>query len=265
MGRYRRISPILIGVVCLFASCAARAGMAMNWTIDGVEREALIFPPSKTTETGNAPVVFAFHWHGGTMQEAAEGARFQELWPEAIVVYMQGLPTQLYVDPSGLRNGWQQEPGQSGDRDLKFFDAVLATVRANFLVNDRRIYATGFSNGGIFTYLLWGARGKIFAAFAPVAGEIFPAVHLSVPRPLLHIAGERDDVVPFAKQQQSIKISRELDGTAEKGEVCGQYCLMYSSTKGAPVVTYIHPGGHEYPPGASEMIVKFLKTHTLTQ
>ena len=137
----------------------------MKWTVEGVEREALVIAPtnnglSKTAGAGaKAPVVFAFHGHGGNMQQVAD-AGMQQLWPEAILVYPQGLPTKLYVDPEGRGAGWQQEPGQNGDRDLKFVDAMLATLRQKFVVDDRRIYATGLSNGGIFTYLLWGTRGK---------------------------------------------------------------------------------------------------------
>ena len=80
---------------------------------------------------------------------------------------MQGLPTPSPVDPRGRFPGWQREVGQSGDRDLKFFDAVLATLKQKYPVDEHRIYATGFSNGAFFTYVLWATRGSTFAAFAP--------------------------------------------------------------------------------------------------
>jgi len=247
-------------------TCAFPANAeVMKWKIDGIEREVLVFSPSRHTGTEKSPLLFAFHWHGGSMEEAAEGMRFQSLWPEAIVVYMQGLPTKIYVDPLGLDTGWQSEPGHDGDRDLKFFDAVLATMRAKFSVDDRRIYSTGFSNGGIFTYVLWGARGKTFAAFAPVAARLFPNIYLSEPKPILHIAGEADVVVPFKDQLQTIKVARDLNGSSEKGKPCGEGCLTYESSKGAPVVAYIHSGGHVYPPGASEMIVKFFRSYAIPQ
>jgi polyhydroxybutyrate depolymerase len=262
--RTRLLVFLLVNLAALVSASAAKAEV-MRWTIDGVQREAIVFPPSKNTGSGKAPLLFAFHWHGGNMQEAAEGMRFQSLWPEAIVVYMQGLPTKIYVDPLGLENGWQSEPGRDGDRDLKFFDAVLTTLRAKFPVDDRRIYSTGFSNGGIFTYVLWGARAKIFAAFAPVAAQIFPGVRLTEPKPLLHIVGKEDTVVPFKEQLQSIKTARDLNGSNEKGTPCGENCMTYSSSKGAPVVTYIHAGGHVYPPNASAMIVNFFKGYAIAK
>ncbi len=55
---------------------------------------------------------------------------YHKHWPEAIVVYMQGLNTPgALTDPDGKRPGWQKTFGDQGDRDLKFFDAVLATLR----------------------------------------------------------------------------------------------------------------------------------------
>jgi polyhydroxybutyrate depolymerase len=218
MNRPGRALRILAAITISLAVAIPAHAQLLKFTVDGAQREALIFPPSKRSGVSERdPVIFAFHWHGGTMQEAAEGMQFQKLWPEAIVIYMQGLRTRIYVDPLGLESGWQQEPGQFGDRDLNFFDVVLSSVRMMFPVDDNRIYATGFSNGGIFTYLLWGIRGNVFAAIAPVAAQKFPAVHLTVPKPILHIAGEQDSVVPFKEQLQSIQIARELKGIQAPG------------------------------------------------
>jgi polyhydroxybutyrate depolymerase len=265
MNRNRIPHLLLATVACIIglaSQARAQVRTFLTFTIDGDPRSALVFAPSKTSGAGEpAPLLFAFHSHGSSMQEAAGTMQFQRIWPEAIVVYMQGLPTRIYVDPTGFETGWQQEPGQFGDRDLKFFDAVFAAVRMRFQVDEERIYATGFSNGAIFTYVLWGTRGKMFAAVAPVAGQKFPAVHLTVPMPLLHIGGTEDEVVPFKEQLQSIEIGRKLDGSKQKGESCGEYCTSYGSSSGTPVVTYLPPEGHVYPPGTSQMIVKFFKQY----
>ena len=41
-----------------------------EWQVDGVTREALVYVPAQAKTTA-APVVFAFHGHGGTMRHAA--------------------------------------------------------------------------------------------------------------------------------------------------------------------------------------------------
>jgi len=250
------------GVACSLSALAEP--LTMQWTVDGVPREALVFPPSATAAAAKAPLVFAFHGHGGTMRTAAGAMAIQTAWPEALVVYMQGLPTVSPNDQQGRYPGWQHQVGESGDRDLKFFDAALASLRERFPVDDHRVYSTGFSNGGSFSYILWGTRGSVFAAFASCAGSLAkPPFRLTVPKPLLHIGGQADKVVAFEDQLQTIETARLLDGSSGKGEACGADCTSYPSSKGAPVVTVIHSGGHVYPPWASAKIVEFFKDRAL--
>lgn len=252
---------ILAAAICLAVTGNLHA-QAMNFTIGGVQRQAFLLAPANASRSAQRlPLLFAFHGHGGNMVQTAAQMHFDKVWPAAIVVYMQGLPTKTGGDPSGDQPGWQQESGQYGDRDLQFFDAVLAAVRKALPVDDSRIYATGFSNGGIFTYLLWGARAKTFAALAVVAAEKFPGVHLTAPIPFLQIAGERDTNVPFQLQLDSIAIAREVDGSTGSGHSCGEDCTAYDSSRGASVITYIDPAGHIYPHYASQTIVDFFKQH----
>jgi polyhydroxybutyrate depolymerase len=253
---------MLAAAICLAVTGSLHA-QAMNFAVNGVQRQAFILAPANASRSSERlPLLFAFHGHGGNMVQTAAQMRFDKVWPEAIVVYMQGLPTKTGGDPSGDQPGWQQEPGQFADRDLKFFDAVLAAVRKALPVDDDRVYATGFSNGGIFTYLLWGTRPRTFAALAVVAAEKFPGVHLAVPIPFLQIAGEQDTNVLFQRQSASIAIAREVDGSIGSGHSCGEDCTAYSSSRGTPVITYIDPAGrHAYPHYASETIVDFLKQH----
>ena len=119
---------------------AALAQTIMTWTVDGVQRQALVFAPAPVPATNAQPVplVFAFHGHGGTMQTAAQVMHLQTFWPTAIIVYPQGLKTPSQVDPQGNFPGWQVQAGQPGlnDSDLKFFDAMLATMRQKFPVDN---------------------------------------------------------------------------------------------------------------------------------
>ena len=140
-------------------AAASESPTQMEWTVDGVTREALVYVPA-AARTSPRPVVFAFHGHGGSMQNAARMFAYHQHWPEAIVVYMQGLPTPgRLTDPEGKKAGWQHSLGDQKDRDLHFFDAVLETLKTKYKVDEQRVYATGHSNGGGFTYLLWAARG----------------------------------------------------------------------------------------------------------
>jgi polyhydroxybutyrate depolymerase len=265
-----------------------------EWKVDGVSREALVHIPA-TAKTNAAPVVFGFHGHGGSMRNAARTFRYHTIWPEAIVVYMQGLNTPgRLTDPEGKKPGWQHSVGAQGDRDLKFFDVVLASLKKEYKVDAKRIYSTGHSNGGGFTYLLWGARGKEFAAFAPSAAigrslveadpelakemarriALFSTENAStnqistksafLPKPVLHVAGENDALVKYDWQKLMMNALRKANKCGEgKPWEKEKGCTIYGSKVGAPVVTFIHSGTHKFPEEAPEIIVKFFKQHAL--
>ena len=243
---------------------SAEAPARREWTVDGVVREALIYVPAQAKPNA-APVVFAFHGHGGSMHNAARSFGYHTIWPDAIVVYMQGLNTPgRLTDPEGKKPGWQSGIGDQGDRDLKFFDALLASLQRDYQVDAKRLYATGHSNGGGFTYLLWAARGDKFAAFAPSAAAAARSLSQLKPKSVLHVAGENDALVKFAWQQQTMNALRKLNQCGE-GQPWGKEkgCMLYPSKLGAPVVTFIHPGTHQFPATAPAIIVKFFKEHSL--
>ncbi len=246
----------------LGGSLSARAAgepARREWTVDGVTREALVSAPAGSAA---APLVFVFHGHGGTMQNAARSFHVHELWPEAIVVYPQGLNTPgKLTDPEGKKPGWQSAPGAMEDRDLKFFDTMLSSLRKDLRVDDRRIYSTGHSNGGGFTYLLWATRGEQFAAVAPSAAAAPQVMTMLKPKPVLHLAGSADPLVKFEWQKLTMDKVRQLNGCAAEGEAWAPLATLYGSQSGNPVVTFIHPGGHQFVREAPALIVRFFKEH----
>ncbi len=264
---------IFVGVLLVVLSflmvsgCQADAPLPLRtWNVDGATREALVSVPD-SAKTNATPIVFAFHGHGGTAERVARAWDYQQLWPQAIVVYMQGLntPGQL-TDPEGDRAGWQAKVGDQNDRDLKFFDTVLASLEKEYHVDKNRIYATGHSNGGGFTYLLWQARPNVFAAFAPSAAVSRPLVVDNpgfVPKPVFVIAGEKDTLVKFAWQKRMIDALRKLNqcGVGKAWDI-DKRLTIYPSSANAPVVTYIHSGGHIVPQDAPALVVKFFREHT---
>lgn len=235
-----------------------------EWTVDGTAREALVCAPSKAAD-GKPPLVFVFHGHGGTHRHASRSIGVHDHWPEAVVVYPQGLPTPgRLTDPEGKKPGWQPGVGEQGDRDLKFFDAMLATMKEKRGIDEARVYVTGHSNGGAFCYLLWGARGSVLAAAAPSAAGGVREIANAAPLPLFHSLGEKDPLVRPAMQERSLAAAKALNGCAETSTEWAPGCALYASSKGAPVVVFKHPGDHAYPAAATPLAVKFFKEHART-
>ena len=245
----------LVALVTIGAPPASASAELVSWRVEGRTREAFVYAPATTSTSSRRPLVMAFHGYGDDATHF-QLVNLHQAWPDAVVVYFQGLPTRAELP------GWQVERGQYGDRDLKLVDAALADLRQRLRIDDERIYATGFSNGAMLTYLLWAERPQVFAAYAPVAGRLRPSVEPTERRPLLHIGGSRDTQVAFADQQAAFETAIRVNGVVGQGQSCGEGCTLYGPGTPSPVMVSIHGGGHTYPTGTSETIVRFLRQYT---
>lgn len=196
------------------------------------------------------------------MAQAVRSLNIHQHWPEAICVWAQGLPTPgKLTDPEGKRRGWQKDAGDQADRDLKFYDAMLASFLTGSDPVDRsRVFALGHSNGGSFTYLLWAERGETLAAVATsgaVAAKVLPKLQQH-PKPLLAIAGRRDPLVRYAWQERMLQSLLRARGcpapTLETG------LTDHPTNPAPPLRTFIHPAGHTLPPQAPAQIAQFFQS-----
>ena len=130
---------------------------------------------------------------------------------------------------------------------LRRCDAVAgAALQEKHSIDKDRVYSTGHSNGGGFTYLLWAKRSNVFAAVAPSAARS-RSVRSLTPKPAMHIAGEQDTLVRFAVQQRVMNAVRAINGCDAEGRDWAEGRKLYPSNKGAPFVAFIHPGSHKSP------------------
>ena len=259
--------------LCLFfallastATCLAQLQLPegvtkLDITVDGVARSGYIYAPSTATEQP-APVVFVFHGHGGSALQVGRSIPVFKLWPEAISVYLQGLNTagQL-TDPEGKKSGWQHGAGAEGDRDLKLFDATLAYLKEHYKLDARRVFSTGHSNGGGFTYLLWQTRPDVLCAVAPSAAASIRLKDTPFkPKPCMHLAGTEDTLVKYEWQQMAMTKVKEINQCEGEGQPWAPECTLFPSKVGAPFIAFIKEGGtHQFPDEAPPLIVRFFK------
>jgi len=239
----------------------------MTWTVSGILREALVHPA--TGGTGPAPIIFAFHGHGGTDSGYAEKG-FELNWPEAIVVYPQGLRTKTPVDSNCHEAGWQGLLGEVNCRngivnqDLKFFDVMLSKLERKYSIDSSLVFVHGWSNGADFIYnVLWAARRNKIAGLAPAGGNMDTIIGKQ-PIPVIHTAGTLDERVAFTDQQQDVQAVRNLDKCSTTGTVwatgpSGLLGMRYASPLNAPVVFLQYNGPHSFPFTVPALMVKFFK------
>lgn len=228
-----------------------------HYNVDGLDRRALIDLPQK--KSALTPVIFAFHGHGGNIANAKLSFNLQNEWPEAMMVYMEGIPTKSTYDPKGVKNGWQIQARFGDNRDIHFFDEVWKDVQKMVKVDKKRVFVMGHSNGGRFTYLLWEQRSSIFAAAAPSGS---PSLGLKLDaKPFFHIFGQKDPLVPPTNQRKSIELNKKLNQCDSTGKSKAKYLTTFGSKIKCPVWVYEHPGGHEYPREAKPFIAEFFKAN----
>jgi polyhydroxybutyrate depolymerase len=227
----------------------------------GLERHALVRP---SPESGLPPVAFVFHGRGGTAEGAAASIPLHEAFPEAMIVYPQGVPGQKAMrDPEGRRSSWQRMPGELDDRDVLFFDAALEILAERHRLDPTRVYLLGQSNGGRFANLLWNQRGMRIAALCSAGSQGGRLIAEAPPRPVLMVIGEKDRVAPRDGQEKSVALARARLGTDPQTMWADGLLRSESGPDGLELATWIHPGGHEFPRAALPVVADFFRRHAL--
>jgi polyhydroxybutyrate depolymerase len=235
------------------------------------------------------PVVLAFHGYSGT------AAGMEGLTGFSTLADQQGF---LAVYPQGLSDGqggapfWASiGPVDYGIDDVRYVSNVLDAVERTYCVDVRRIYATGFSNGGGMTAYLACALSERIAAFAPVAGNFYAipgGCHPGRPISILDYHGTADQVVPYVgiptrevPDWPLPSIPRWLASWAARDGCSANASVFYQSghltgirwtgcQAGAEIIHYREEGaGHVWPPlrddglMAAQVMWQFFQVHPL--
>ncbi len=186
--------------ILFFLFFTTNAQQTLNQTImvDGVSRSYILYIPA--TYDGNSAVPLVFNYHGFTMS-ATEQMNVCDMRPVAdtanfLLVYPQG--SLFFGFPHWNVGSWTA--GSTAD-DLGFTAAMIDTLAENYNINQQRVYACGYSNGGYFSFELACQLSDRIAAVAAVAGtmstETFTACNPMHPMPVMTIHGTADGTVSY--------------------------------------------------------------------
>jgi predicted peptidase len=120
----------------------------------------------------------------------------------------RAMPPGIFGDPS-------KDPPNLSELSEKDVMNVLAIVRKEFNVDDRRIYLMGHSMGGAGTIYLGVKYGSIWAALAPIASAAFTVDPDTLKNikdmPILFVHGDADTVVPVAVTRRFVDKAKALN------------------------------------------------------
>lgn len=165
----------------------------------GIDREYRLHVPMLLPRDRPVPLILVFH-----------GGSSNALQMELLTGFSQYSEQKqfLVVYPEGIEKNWNDGRKQAvipaqryNINDVQFVEDIITAVSKRYPVDPQRIYATGISNGGMFTHYLAMNLSHRIAAGAPVVGglgeravEKFKPEH---PVSMLIIQGTRDPVIPY--------------------------------------------------------------------
>lgn len=232
--------------------------------VQGLRRTGWVCPPQAPNAA--APLVLAFHGRGSSGQALAQALELHRAWPQALVVYPDGLTgNPAPHDPVGKQTGWQIHPGEMGDRDLALVRALLPALQQRWGFDCRRVYALGHSNGARLAALAWAAQGEHFAAFAFSAAPPDTLAQQAPARDVFLGMGQSDTVVPLALQAPSLAIVAQRLGVAQPPDARqpGRWSLPGST--GHTLSVLVHPQGHIWPAGQTQQILDLFGAASLAR
>ena len=172
----------------------------------GLNREYLLYIPPNIQSRTNLPVIFNFHGYSGQADQFYNMSDLVNVANEngVVLVYPQGA-----LLPGGSTH-WNAAPtngsspsfiNKSNVDDIGFFNAMLEEINLNNILDLNKVYAIGYSNGGMFSHFLACNTDNVFAAIGDVAGtmltDTYNTCNPSSPTPLLKIHGTSDPVVAY--------------------------------------------------------------------
>jgi polyhydroxybutyrate depolymerase len=169
-------------------------------THDGIERTYILHVPASYDGSQAVPLVLDFHGGGGNANSQMRTSGFSALADTEgfIVAYPNGngrLDDKLLTWNGGTCCGYAVT---NQIDDVGFIRALVTEVESKYQIDPKRVYATGLSNGAIFSYRLACDAPDIFAAIAPVAGTLnYVRCNPGQPVSVIHFHGTDDTHVGY--------------------------------------------------------------------
>ena len=251
---------------------------------------SLHVPPQRAAEHP-AALVLVFHGGGGTAAQIERQTKFSDLADR------EGF---LVAYPEGVDKGWNDGRGskevtaqRDNIDDIGFVAALIDDVAKAHKLDASRVFATGISNGGIFSHHLAANLSLRIAAIAPVVGGMSESTSAKFapdrPVSVLILQGTADTLVPYGGgniapprigaadrrgriistddtikkwiahdgcQSVAVVIGGEDVADTDPQDNCRAKKFVYAAGKdGTEVVLYrIEGGGHTWP-GAAEPLL----------
>ncbi len=206
-----RMKRIICLILCIWVLSDGIAQHITGLTIahDGETRVYDLYIPVDYTPQERVPLIFNMHGFSATSESQAAYTGFNQIADTArfIIVYPQGLTRTIDTGQTGTH--WNAYFGTDVD-DKGFLIKLMDKVINDYTIDESRIYATGWSNGGYMSYRMACEASERFAAVASVTGTMvfqqLPNCNPTNPVSVLHIHGTEDQTVNYNGSSRSVGV-----------------------------------------------------------
>ena len=250
--------------VTLAASVSAQTTATLSIPVGGTNRSTVIHVPAGTEKPA---VVFFIHGAGGS------GAGFQrDTKGDATADKEKFIAVYPSASNTGASGTWQDMQGQT---NFPFFLAILDTLDKRYQIDRKKIYMTGFSQGGFISFAAACFYSDVFAAVAPVSGHI-GSTNCSIKRPVpvfmtwgasegTSFLKDRDLWVKLNKCSETSTMTKPYPAGSSSKAVRVAYSTCDQGTQ--VILDSIIGQGHQWPSASnlvqSDEVWSFFKQYTL--
>jgi polyhydroxybutyrate depolymerase len=251
--------------------------MTKQLVVNNTNREYIIYVPENFTGTSSLPLLLSFHGLSSNMNFNYDYTNFSELAERE---------NFIVVHPNGIDNRWTVSA--TNNPDIDFIEALLDQLENDYNIASNRIYSTGMSNGGNFSFTLACGLNDRIAAIASVTGLMLQmAIGNCIPsRPLavLHIHGTEDLIANYAFVQGGLDFWTDHNNTNDfpiisdipnidsgDGSTVKRFEYLNGNSNVEVQHLKITGGGHEWPGfsgnmdiNASDEVWNFVKNFDLS-
>jgi len=174
-------------------------------------RDIHVYAPSNLKE--NSPLLISCHGMDQDPNYQQSNTHWEAVADTAgfVVVYPRG--------GTGMST-WDIQ----GDKDTKWMTEIIDQMYTDYKIDKKRVYLSGFSMGGMFTYHSMSKIADKIAAFAPTSGtNVFGASKAMRPVPIIHPHGTNDDVLGYDQVEGFIKNYRDQFNCPSQADVQNNY------------------------------------------
>ena len=198
---------------------------------ESVNREYVIHVPDSYDGSFSVPVVLNFHGFSGDAYQYMNETDMRILSESEnfILIYPQGLDLDGEPHWNACPNGGDNK---SDVDDFGFIETLIEEISSNYNIDLERIYAVGYSNGGMMAYGLANHKSELIAAVASVSGAMLDCTGpTSHPMPVIHLHGTNDFDLPYNGNNYYNSVQNTLD-----------YWINFNNTNKEPIVNFDNSG-----------------------